>query len=376
MMADNNEKRDDLQQESVSSPEHMLADNNNKPHAEVSWKEKILNIATFAWDWLKAYLLVIKEWFTGKRGTKTDRWAMAVCLFLSISVWLFVMSSNDTGFEKQLAGVDINIEGGVALSAQNMSIINGHDNTATVTLKGARGDIGSLTSDDLHMFVDVSEISEPGRHVLKVMVDLPKNSTLVSINPSEIAVNVDVISSNTVDVKVGLDYSMDASYSISETIPSKESVLVTGPKSVLDTIKYAGVSFDVGRIDKSLTLVGTIQLFDEYNNPIANPYIKCNVSEITVLVRVTTTKTVPLSVKFVDSDCLVNKLTPSTVTLIGDPAVLGDMKEFIISIDSEDYNLPVSKLTEITINDLKLPDGVYVSEETDLPIKIEVTRFY
>ena len=175
------------------------------PPLKLLLKKRALTMCKYAWIWLSGYLVIIKEWFTGKRGTKGDRWAMAVCLLLSISVWLYVMSTNDTGFEKQLSGVGVQIEGESVLATKNMSIINGYDNNVTVTLKGKRGDIGTLTANDLHMYVDVSNINESGRYTLQVMVDLPKNSTLVSIEPSHIAVNVDVRASAMVNVKVGLD---------------------------------------------------------------------------------------------------------------------------------------------------------------------------
>ena len=212
-MEENKDKLDELQvvdamSSSEASPE-KTSDVENKWEAI---KKRALTMCKYAWIWLAGYLVIIKEWFTGKRGTKGDRWAMAVCLLLSISVWLYVMSTNDTGFEKQLSGVGVQIEGESVLATKNMSIINGYDNNVTVTLKGKRGDIGTLTANDLHMYVDVSNINESGRYTLQVMVDLPKNSTLVSIEPSHIAVNVDVRASAMVNVKVGLDYAMDASY--------------------------------------------------------------------------------------------------------------------------------------------------------------------
>ena len=373
-MTENNEQRDNLQQAELSS-EQISSEKTNTKATETQWKEKLLNIAVLWWKWIKAYCLVVKEWFMGKRGTRADRIAMAVCLILSITVWLFVMSTDDPGFEKQLTGVEVNIEGSSVLSGGNMSIINGYGNNVNVTLKGKRGDIGSLTAGDLHMYIDVSGIIEPGRYTLPVLLDLPKNSTLVSIEPSEIAVNVDVNSSEMIDVKVGLDYSMDASYSISETVLSKESVLVSGPKSVLDTVKYAGVNFNVGRIDKSLTLVGTVQLYDEYDNVISNPYVKSNVSEITVLIKVTTTKTVPL-VANISNNYRLESFKPSSITIEGDPTILKDITEVnVCTINFGDFSVGKHKKT---INDFELPDGVYIAESSrdSLPIVIEIERLY
>lgn len=376
-MEENKDKLDELQvidamSASEASPE-KTSDVENKWEAI---KKRALTMCKYAWIWLAGYLVIIKEWFTGKRGTKGDRWAMAVCLLLSISVWLYVMSTNDTGFEKQLSGVGVQIEGESVLATKNMSIINGYDNNVTVTLKGKRGDIGTLTANDLHMYVDVSNINESGRYTLQVMVDLPKNSTLVSIEPSHIAVNVDVRASAMVNVKVGLDYAMDASYEISDIKPTSESVLVSGPKSVLDTIKYAGVSFNVGQIDKSMTLVGTVLLYDEYDVVISNPYVKCNTSEITVSVKVTTKKTVPLMIRFANgiSNNYNVTLHPSSVTLVGDPGLLKDISELYV-YTVNDGDIKVGQPLIMHLSDFDLPEGVSVVDP-DRGVSINIERIY
>ncbi len=375
-MEENKDKLEELNENKEPPAEDASDEAGNGAGRWERLKKKAVSVGKYAWLWLSGYLVIIKEWFTGKRGGKGDRLAMAVCLLLSITVWLYVMSTNDTGFEKQLSGVDVQIEGESVLATKNMSIINGYDNNVNVTLKGKRGDIGTLTTDDLHTYVDVSGINESGRYTLQVMVDLPKNSTLVSIEPSHIAVNVDVRASAIVDVKVGLDYAIDASYKISEIKPNSESVLVSGPKSVLDTIKYAGVSFNVGHIDKSMTLVGTVLLYDEYDVVISNPYVKCNISEITVSVKVTTTKTVPLMIRFANgiSNNYNVTLHPSSVTLIGDPGALKDISEIYV-YTVNDGDVKVGEPLILHMSEFDLPEGVSVVDP-GRGVSVNIERIY
>lgn len=373
-MAENNFDRNEHQNESTSEDKSssLTKQRGGAPFYKI--KKNICKFAMIAFEWVVAYFTVIKEWFTGKRGTRGDRIAMAVCLLIAVSLWLYVASTNDTGFEKQLAGVTVDVSGESALSALNMSIINGYDHNVTVTLKGKRGDIGSLTSEDLHMYVDVSSITESGRHTLPVMIDLPKNSSLVSIEPSHIAVNVDVNASTMVEVKVDVDYVMDASYNISAIKPDHEVVLVSGPKSVLDTIKYAGVSFDIGHIDKSLTLVGTIALYDEYDMVISNPYVKCSVSDITVSVKVVTGKVVPMTIGFPNGVSSNYEVTihPSSLTIIGDPNLLKEIGE-ICAYTVHEGEIAVGD--KLHISSIELPEGVSLADP-DTKIDIEIERLY
>ena len=370
-MAENNENRENIKS-AVQNNETPEKVNGEDISGVGTVKERLIVIGKRAWEWLRGYLEIIRDWFTGKRGTRADRWAMAICLLMSISVWLYAMSTNDTGFEKEVIGVAVDIEGESALGAGNMSIINGYDNTVKVTLKGKRAEIGSLDADDLHLYVDVSQITEAGRYTLPVMLDLPSNSTLVSLEPSQVSVNVDVNGSRTVDVRIKLDYRIDASYTLSDPVPNYESVVISGPASVLDTVAYAGVNFNVGEVDKSLTLVGSLSLYDEYGMEISNPYVKCEVSEVSVAIKVTTTKTVPLSVQFANGNSMPYSvtLTPSEIKLIGDPHLLQDINEVVV-YTVYDGDFAVGKKKGVSISDFDLPAGVGVADNGSVYVEIE-----
>ncbi len=334
------------------------------------------NLWTQAAELIKSYAEVVRDWLTGKRGSRGDRWAFAMCLLLAVSMWLYVMNTEKTGFEQSLSGVNVSIQGASSLSSANMSVIEGYDRSVTVTLAGKRGDISSLTADDVRVYVDVSQITETGHYNLPVQVELPKNSTLVSIEPSQIAVNVDVNTSRTVDVKVKLDYVLSAEYSLGEPQPDHETVVISGPASVLDTVAYAAVSFNAGVIDKSLSLVGTVGLFDEYGMQISNPYVKCNVSEIKVAVKVTTNKKVPLKIRFtngVSSNYNVS-LHPSEVTIVGDPQLVNGIDELYV-YTVNDGDIQVGQPLILHISRFDLPEGVSVVD-SERGVSIDIERIY
>ncbi len=376
MNNDNNQNKPVEQKEDDRPLRKQIQDEEKKPTRDI--KSVISDFGQTAVGWLKRLWTVVWEWLKGKRGGKNDRLALALCFVLAIGVWLYVMSTNDTGFKKSINSVPVEIEGASALSAQNLSIINGYGNLAEVTLKGRRADIGTLTSEDIRLSVDVSKIEGSGRQSLPIIIEMPKNSTLVSIEPSHIDVNVDVNSSREIETRVKLEYILDASFSLSEPIPNYKTVIVSGPASVLNSISYAAVSFSPGKIDKSINLVGTLRLYDEYDNVITNPYLKCNVSEITVTVNVNTKKTVPLTVKFSNGNSSPYQVVvnPSTVTLIGDPLLLKDITEVPIYtvVDGE---ISVGELfyEYIDTSEYNLPEGVTV-ENPEKGAAISITRKY
>lgn len=372
-MLENNENRPNGENKET---EYVPAEHSENVKPAKAWtieniKKHIISIGKLSWRFVKGYLVIIKEWFTGKRSTRADRLAMALCLIFAVSVWLYVMSNNDTGFEKELAGVTVNIEGASVLGAENMSVLNGYDKTVKVTLAGKRAEIGALTAEDLYVYVDVSQIKDAGQYTLQVMLDLPKNSSLVAIEPSHISLDVDVNAVKQVNVDIKLQCVHDASYTISKH-PSYESVIISGPASILDTVDHAAASFDVGKIDKSLTLVGELELYDSYGVKISNPYVTCSQSDVSVLIKVTTTKSVPLQIQFANgiSQPYRSTLTPSSIELIGDPSVLNSIEEIVVYTVNEG-DIDVDAPLIMTIRDFDVPDGVSIVGDPGVSIYIE-----
>jgi len=288
---------------------------------------------------------------------------------LALTVWIYVINVDDTGHQESVEFVAVELDGTSELKNLNMSVIAGYNNAVTVTLRGKRSDIGSLTAEDIYAYVDVSGVSEVGRHSLPIKVDLPQNSTLVSIEPSTISVQVDENSIIDVGVEVKMGhYILDAAYSLGEPVPAKKSITVTGPKSVLETIAYAAVTIDAGSIMSSVNFVNKVQFYDEFDNVIDNPYLKCDVSEISVYVPVTMTKTLSVTINFVNG---VNanynyRVEPAEITVTGDPQVLNSMDSIVV-FDVTDAELAKIEETGIPIvkhiNNPKLPDGVTMLEE-------------
>ncbi|HHT54090.1 MAG TPA: hypothetical protein GX011_04040 [Clostridiales bacterium] len=326
---------------------------------------------------LRNYWVVAKEWLLSRNMGKGDRWAFVVCLLIALSVWLYVMSTDDTSYEHTLSYVVVDLEGMEMLSQAEMSVISGFDNVVSITLRGKRADIGGLTAEEVNAYVDLSEIVDTGRHSLPVKVDLPGYSTLVSIEPSHVSVNIDTNGVKDVEVRVKMDYVTDASYIVGDFVPNHNTVIVTGPQSVLDKIEYAAVSFSPGVITTSLNLSGTLKFYDEYDRIVDNPYLKCNVSTVNVSVTVTMRKNVTLTVTFesgISSNYHV-EIKPAEITLLGDPKILGEIDEisvYTISISEGSVGVPI--LRHISSLD-NLPEGV-VWENAHEGINISIERLY
>ena len=141
---------------------------------------------------------------------------------------------------------------------------------------------------------------------------------------------------------------------------------------MLDTVKYAAASFDVGKIDKSITLVGELALYDNYGVEISNPYVTCSQSEVSVDIKVTTTKTVPVRIQFANgiSQPYRTTLTPSSITLRGDPNLLNNIQELVVYTVKEG-EIDVGSPVMVNVRTFDLPNGVSVVDNQGVSVYIE-----
>ena len=314
-----------------------------------------------------------------KKGIRAvDLIAYLLCLVLSFGIWVYVVSLESENYEYTFKQIVVQPDGVNDLKSHNLSIITGYDTEISVTVTGSRREISKYTADDIFAHVDVSNITEADRYALDVIVDLPDEIKLVSAEPSKINVMVDETASVEVDLEVILLYGAKEYYTVHEAEPSVERILVTGPKSLLNTISRAQVTYDLGDVTTSVNFNAPIVLLDSDDNEISNPYIKTNVNEVKVRVPVTMKKTLPLVAEYTASDLdkyeyfiklFVNE-NDQTVVVVGDPDIISNMESVKINVgDITNYTDG-----EFTVADMNLDAGVTLFDESITSVKCTVDK--
>ena len=301
--------------------------------------------------------------FVSKNKTRkikaSDIVAYLICLLISFSVWAYIVSLENQNYEYTFEQVLVQLDGVNELqSDKNLSIINGYDNRISITVVGSRKDIIKYSSEDIFAHVNLDGINDADRYSLDVMVDLPDGVKLVSAQPSKINVFVDEITSFTVDLNIELLYNVAAELTIHEAEPSVETILVTGPRTVLNDIYMAKITYDLGTVKTSVNFSSTITLVDKDGNEVVNPYVKTDVSSVEVKVPVTTDKVVSLVADYSATDAEQFNYNilfePYTVTVSGDPRILDELS--VVNVALGDVTEVSSG--EVTTNHIQLPTGV------------------
>ena len=301
-----------------------------------------------------------------KRSRIFDIIAYLLCLAVSFGIWAYVVMLENENFEYTFENVLVQLEGINELkNDKDLSIISGYDQTVSITVVGSRKEILKYTAEDIFARVDLGSVSSADRYSLNVDVELPENMKLVLTEPSRINVFVDETATTTVDLKINLLYNVATDLTIHEPEPSVDKITVTGPKTVIETIAGAEITYDLGSVTTSVNFNATVVLVDEDGNDIGNPYIKTDVADVMVKVPVTMEKTLPLVAHYTANDTdrftYTVTFTPATVKVTGDPRTVAEMTAVEVNVD-DITNSPGGSVT--TENNLILPENVKLFDKS------------
>ncbi len=271
--------------------------------------------------------------------------ALIGALIGAFLLWLYAIGYDDTLFEKSFNGIPVEIAGADALALEkNFTLAPGQDfSSITVTAKGRQADLDKYAPSDFRAVVDISGVESAGEVQLPINVIAPNGVGIVSKSTDYVIVYVDefVQSSEllTVTVDTGSGYVMTESVSFVDASANPMYVLVSGPKTVLESIGDAVVKFNLDGVtlDKSVYGYGDIILLDKAGKEIDDPYTFLSENRAYVTVTVTKHKTVPVKAmltggKFSENDVSIT-VNPQSVTVSGRAEDLESLNEIVIPID-------------------------------------------
>lgn len=283
-----------------------------------------------------------------------------LCVFIAVVIWLYVMSNESPDYERTFSGVTVSIENAALLSSESeLSVISGYGALADITVTGKKSDLISYSPEDIVPSVDVGAITEPGKHQLQISVTTPDGCTGSRVSPTSIEVYVDRIATKTVPVVVNISQVQhEQSITLGVPTPDVTAVTVSGPASVIDAAARAVVDLELGELTTGITARGALHIVTEDGATVDNPYLTLSQTSVGVAIPVYIEKEVPITVGtkygYFNEDNTRITVSPSSLTVRADPALLADVESFeIATIDEKKINGNETQMVAI-----HLPSGV------------------
>ena len=306
-----------------------------------------------------------------------DLGARIVCFLIALFIWIYMMNVNVVDNTETIT-LNINVVGADILNANEDMMIYGMDKgTVTITVKGSNRELRKHRDSDYSATVNVSEVSDSGKHILPISVQLPTgaNVSLVSMDSSNVTLYSDFVVTKSVpfDTFYGnvimLPETEEGYYSVYSIEKSVESVEITGPKQLIDAIASAKYCIE-GDIQMGKSFSNCSLMFCDANGDFVSEHtglISYSSEDIAVDVVVTGKKTVPLSVTVAGlayGEWFATMSTES-VTLYGDPAVLAEINQYTIGLDG----VLIGQTVEVVLTDKDLDEGISFGE---IPVSVYV----
>lgn len=189
------------------------------------------------------------------RRTLQNLGLFLVALVFAIIVW-FVAVGEENPLEQRVFPRLFLVN--VAGLSDDMFLVESIDTEVTVTLRAPRTVWTGLTSNLLHVGIDVTGL-EPGEHIVPIVATVDQDDAeVVGIAPSEVRVVLERIITRTVPITVDVVGDPAPGYEAQTPLLSDEQVQITGPSPQVNLVESVAVS--VNLTDKRETIERTFTL--------------------------------------------------------------------------------------------------------------------
>jgi YbbR domain-containing protein len=318
---------------------------------------------------------------TAERKTKLARVAVIAASALgALFLWIYAIGYDSTQFERTFDGIQVVFEGEEQLRQEKgFTLPYKQENfSISIVAQGKRSELNSLDATSFKAVIDISKAEEAGEQTFDIVVQTPNGITVSDQSSYTATILVDEFTIRPQLLNVNPDKSYYTTKYAEDIIDHKfdinpKTVVVEGPKSILDKIAEVYVDFDLDGsiITDDIKGWGAICLRDKNGTEIINPYIKLSETTAYFMIEVVKEKTVPVKYDFkgeTQFQPLQNiTLSHDSITVQGPSSALNSFNEYIITIDET----TIGSFTEIN-HLVSLPDKISRAEGTPSEIKVRV----
>lgn len=322
-----------------------------------------------------------------KKITDGKTFYIVVSLLLAFILWLYVsneVNPDDTG---TVRGIKVIISGMEKLEERGLMISAGADQTITLSLQAKRNVLSKLTSDNITITADVSNITEPGTVSLDYRITYPLSVAGEVIGerdkrPEKIELTISRwMERDNVEVRAVFDGSVAEDYQAGTVSLAPQTITVRGREEIVRQIAYAQVTISEQNLSGTYSQETPFVFVDFNGDPLDAATVgELMVEENTILVTlpVVKLKEIPLTIEQIAgggvTEAVVN-IEPNSIIVSGDEADLEALKE--IKLDPVELYKVFG--TDTLVRSVNLPPeltNVSGVTEATVTVKIEgvVTR--
>ncbi len=232
---------------------------------------------------------------------------MLLSLVAAFILWAYVVSVEAPESVKTYQNVPVVLDGKSALEDRDLILVGKKDFKVDLTLTGYRTDLNQLSSSNITVLVDLSQITTAGTHELNYTISYPGGIKTGAIDtkqqdPQYVTVTVAERDTAEVSVVTYFDGVVPPNYSVDRQNVRLDhsTITVSGPKDVISKIAEARVDIDLEGRNQTFTEPYAFVLCDSRGQPLEGlEEVTTNVASVRATVRVVKMKEVPLKLQVI-----------------------------------------------------------------------------
>lgn len=303
-----------------------------------------------------------------------NNWALKITsLLLAAVLWFLVVQIGDPQDTVTFSKISVKLTNTELLEKQNKvyEVLENSD-VVSVTVRAPKSVISQLRASDIVAEADMSKLTDINTIAITYSFQNISNSSVDSIsgNHDVVRLNVEDKTTRWIDVVYNTVGEVADGYMVASATPDQTMIEVTGAKSVVDSVSYAGVEVDVTGATNSLSVNPEIRLYDAEGNEIDQDNITKNVNYLRMSVEVLATKEVPVEVNYMGIPEAGYMATgavlsePATVTIAGTTYALSGVSKISIPEDRLNITGESSDMTDVINLREYLPDNVRFADSS------------
>lgn len=301
---------------------------------------------------------------------KNDKVNFIIALILAIGLWVHVYMNDDQSMDVTIKNVPVTIINEEALTKEDLVLLSVSDETVNVKVKGERGEASKIKREDIHVVLDLEGL-RAGENTVPLQITVPEKVDFKDASKRKITVTIDELVKEEREIVPVLSGEMSDEREPFIVQTDKETVKISGAKSLVDNVEYVSAPLDVKLVGDELRAIN-VELIpvDKDGNQVEN--LKLSQKSVSVTAVMLNKKTVPLRVTVTgteQSDAERTVTVPKTITVKGYASTLTNIafitaETIDVSEIYEDTTLPVTPI---------LPEGVEVAANSqNLTAKVAV----
>uniref|UniRef100_UPI0040565627 CdaR family protein n=1 Tax=Acetatifactor sp. TaxID=1872090 RepID=UPI0040565627 len=229
-----------------------------------------------------------------------NNWTLKLAsLVLAIVIWFLVVQIEDPPDTKTFSNIQVKLINTELLERENKVYeILDNTNIASVTVRAPKSVFGYLRASDIVAVADVSKITDINTIAIDYSIQNVEGWESIEGNHDVVRLSVEDKSVRWIDVVHSTVGEVAENYMIASAEPDQTQIEISGPKSVVERVRYAGVEIDVEGATNDRSANVDITLYDSEGNVVEQDNIKKNVSYVHMDVEVLATKEIPVEIHY------------------------------------------------------------------------------